>query len=476
MSLVLAMGVQALDEKREMNHSARTTLLAGKRLLADYHGDLYDRYGLVAFLDLGTVEKRLGDPEQMTYEVTGTLYDGEVLYDQMVLFAKGKLVAEGITGGLSFLADPSVIDEGEAFLDEQEAVEADLKRLSRTQEKTERHKKRFNRHLENGNLHYLQGMADDLSHDADQLEKRLASLKGTSAGEKIDLKEEIRMLRRRAEALDSGRVGNLEPFDVEEEEPGDPFAFVYEVTGIGGSRLRESELPSDRRPRVGTSSAIDRPFFHEYLLGIFSSRYDSDARSFDFTGRRTEDPVLEEEIGYLLFGGKRDYQNDIALKTALYAQRLAVNLLWIAKDPVMAKDLTLFSTKLGAGQPVATALIYAASLTGLSAYESACEMPALLDGQGLKMVKHHGDFHFSIGALSIEKADPDTGGEVYYHDHLRLLLFTVPRRTLLWRTMDLIEVDFRRRIGLGFRLDELVTAYDLTVEKGDEIYEKRFGY
>jgi hypothetical protein len=474
------MGVHALDEKRAQNHTARKMLLSGKGLLADYHGDLYDRYGLIAFLDLGTVDKRLGDPEKLTYEVTSTLYDGEELYGQMVLFAKGKLVAEGITGGIGLLTESPAVDEGQEMLEDQEDLEKDLERLGRAQDKADTHKKRFNRHLENGNLHYLQRMADDLAYDADKLEERLEALEGTEAGEQIDLRDEIRSLRKRAKALEGGGEGmdlsNLEPFEVKEEEPGEPFSFVYEVVGMGGERLGESDLPTDRRPRVGSTAAIDRPFFHEYLLGIFSSRYDSDARSFDFTGRREEEPVLEEEIGYLLFGKKRDYQNDIALKSALYAQRLAVNILWIAKDPIVAKDLTLFATKLGAGQPVATALIYAASLTGLSAYESACEMPELLDGKGLKMIKHHGDFHFSIGALSIGRATPDGGGEVYYHDHLRMLLFAVPRRTLLWRAMDLIEVDYRRRIGLGFRIEEMVTGFDLTVEEGEEIYEKRFAY
>lgn len=156
-----------------------------------------------------------------------------------------------------------------------------------------------------------------------------------------------------------------------------------------------------------------------------------------------EGRALEYELEYIIGGKDSDSENLKAVVRQILLIREAFNLAYLETDKEKSRIIQTVSVILttAAGQPeLAPALKH--SICAAWAYaESVSDVRLLLEGQCVALVKTDEQWHTDLQNLVSggDSAEQEEGQD--YMDYLNLLLWKIPEKTLVYRCMDLIELN-----------------------------------
>lgn len=225
-----------------------------------------------------------------------------------------------------------------------------------------------------------------------------------------------------------------------------------------------------------------------------------------------EEGVLSYQMEYILAGKSNDTDNLKSVVERLLLLRETANVVYLFSDAVKVGEaeslaLTIASA---AGAPVLTELIKVSLLFAWAFAESVWDVRQLLSGHRIALMKTAEDWHFSLEgmlnyqsesageeAVGLAADDGQQGtlatgmrerlmalseGKLGYEEYLLMFLFLEKEETVVFRMMDIVEMDVRSKSGdYGFRLEDCMDYMSITavVEGklgGHKTVKRKFSY
>ena len=214
------------------------------------------------------------------------------------------------------------------------------------------------------------------------------------------------------------------------------------------------EIPSIDEIKDSTSAKF---FVSEFALRFFSHAND---------GMYPEDRFFDNEVEYILAGKKNDKDNYDSVWWKIHNMRLASNTISLAMDKnkvdLIKNASTPFQIFGGAGQGVAIVVTTAVWVEA----ETQNDMKRLEEGENVPFLKIQKDqwatnFIDDVGNayFSKEAVEPKNKGGQDYEDYLRLLLYFSSREKILFRCMDLIQINMKGTYNEEFLIKDYYTGF-----------------
>lgn len=179
--------------------------------------------------------------------------------------------------------------------------------------------------------------------------------------------------------------------------------------------------------------------------------------------------LLKYQIEYLLAGKESDLENLEAIVKKILHIREAVNFTYLISDGGKVKeadDLAWLVSSLFFS-PEIKEVVKMTILYAWSYAESVKDVRILLDGNKLPLLKNHDTWNTSLSQLlmfssCLDQYESSDSG-MTYNDYLRFLLSLKSEKEILYRFMDLCEMDIRATKGNEyFQMDGCVAAVKAT--------------
>ncbi|MCR5006707.1 MAG: DUF5702 domain-containing protein [Clostridiales bacterium] len=271
-------------------------------------------------------------------------------------------------------------------------------------------------------------------------------------------------------------------------------SYVGKETAVSDS-MRES-LPSHTLPRPDRSGlsltelskwagqtlehaprkVLDRVYTVEYATGMFQDLREQiyiqeekgkPARSLRAREKRAGVFLAEQE--YLLIGHGKDLRNCQMVRLEIIGLRMLSNLWFLSTNAEKKEEIKSMSAVGGILAPGWGDLVLGALITAIWAgVESLSDYEILIHGGKVPVLKTARSWHTDLKNLSLknwkEEKDKWTrqGSETTglpYEDHIKILLYCLPKHTLNSRIMDLIQLNLSRWTGVSIRLDQMPVAF-----------------
>lgn len=242
-----------------------------------------------------------------------------------------------------------------------------------------------------------------------------------------------------------------------------------EGTTVSGKTLSLEQAPSKKRgdserdvPKDGMGKAfVKRLTVSEYAVRYF--------------------PFFEKEQGaegfyeaeYLLAGKEKDRENLEAVVGRLLALRQGLNLLYILSDTAKrqeARTLAMTITGVTGLLPLTSVLTF--FIMAVWAYgEALMDVKHILNEGKVPLMKKDGDWKLGLegllkigesGRLSEENAQEEERG-LDYRGYLRLMIFGEYGPAILYRMMDMMQMNLRRKQS-DFLMEQCAWQVDMTVD------------
>ena len=231
----------------------------------------------------------------------------------------------------------------------------------------------------------------------------------------------------------------------------------------------------------------NRLYLEEYLAHMFS--YQTIATTtVDGLGHsisNVNNYLYGSELEYLLFGSATTGINKGLAEASVFGIRFMLNYQYAMTNQELTQLVQGIAASLGALVGVAQPILQAIIRTAIVTAETACDLKQLLNGEAVVLWKSQESWQLSPSTIyayfqgDAEEILPATEREgdgltVNYHDYLRLLLFCPNQEKLLYRLMDLIELNLNYRNGtegaafgveqMNYRLCNAYTAIQVAIE------------
>lgn len=192
----------------------------------------------------------------------------------------------------------------------------------------------------------------------------------------------------------------------------------------------------------------------------------------------TGDKETSYEMEYLLFGKGTDKENLVQTAEMLLAVREGMNLIHILGDSEKRSQArTLAAAIVGASGILPLVSITAFLIMGVWAFgEAVADIKALLGGGKIPVLKGKDDWCLSLDGLMdfaskgrIKESENRENG-FSYPQYLTVFLFTSPGTRMLYRMMDIIEMNLSRE-QKGFQLSNCAYRVDIQADTcGKHVY------
>lgn len=217
---------------------------------------------------------------------------------------------------------------------------------------------------------------------------------------------------------------------------------VEDIEKISDASVTVKGLPSNgdytKKQKVTLSSQV---YFSQYVC--------------DYMGcytEKKENTALKYETEYILNGKESDRDNLSATVDSLVVLREAMNFVTIFKTPAYHEQCQALAVSI-AGWTGIVPLISATKYLVMASWalgESVLDVKVLLKGQKVPLVK--GEQDMQIGLSGLEQLGKNTktqekGKGLSYKEYLQLLLMLNNNRQIVYRTMDIIELNLNKRYG-----------------------------
>lgn len=223
------------------------------------------------------------------------------------------------------------------------------------------------------------------------------------------------------------------------------------------SLVKGDGLPADWKERNSLETEL---LFNEYIL----------LECGNYVNRRN-DSLLQYETEYVLYGKNSDVENLKSVATRLLLIRGADNTRYFLSH----RNFQAEAEALAAGVAIVTLLpefkdIYkAAIIAAWILSESVYDVKIIFKGGKVPLLKGEGDWNLSLSSVVAMTAASMTGMPVAtndkglsYKDYLRLLLYITDKELKVERTMDVVEMDIRNITNKeSFSLDNCIASIDI---------------
>lgn len=213
----------------------------------------------------------------------------------------------------------------------------------------------------------------------------------------------------------------------------------------------------------------EKVFFHEYILRYLGSY-----------GEEKEQSPLWYQTEYVIAGKDNDTENLKAIVNRIFIIREAANTAYLMNCEEKYAIAEALGEVLAAAMmvPEIAGLLTATLILGWAFAESVYDVKTILSGGKIPLLKDDATWHYGLSsALQGGEADDpaDSTGDVLsmgYQDYLRVFLLLCDEKTIVYRTMNIVELDIRNTPGnSNFRLDACICDIGLNVK-----VKSKYGY
>lgn len=232
--------------------------------------------------------------------------------------------------------------------------------------------------------------------------------------------------------------------------------------------VRVSEQVSHRSLREGhgvlkekDAGAVDTVFFNLYLLEKFCNA------AADKSGG-----ALQYELEYLLEGQGSDVENLERVVKKICGFRFAANYAYLLTDTVKQGEAETLAVALSTLilLPEISTVVKHAILLAWAYAESVVDVRTLLAGKKVPLQKSGETWQVSMSGLmnfgegeSVQEGEDHSEG-LSYERYLQMLLLLEKKEALVMRSLDLVEMNMRTRLGQAyFQADACMTGAEFAV-------------
>ena len=210
-------------------------------------------------------------------------------------------------------------------------------------------------------------------------------------------------------------------------------------------------------------------FFHEYILR-YLGRY----------GEEKEQSPLWYQTEYVIAGKNNDTENLRTIVNRIFIIREAANTMYLLGSEEKYAIAEALGEVLAAAMmvPEIAGLFTATLILGWAFAESVYDVKIILSGGKIPLLKEDATWHYGLSsALQSGDADADAGdaNDIFsmgYEDYLRAFLMLCDETPMLYRVMNIVELDIRDTPGnSAFRLDACITEIGCNVK-----VKSKYGY
>ena len=175
---------------------------------------------------------------------------------------------------------------------------------------------------------------------------------------------------------------------------------------------------------------------------------------------------MDYEIEYILEGKSSDKDNLNEIVNKIIAIREGFNLVYLMKDSAkreeayaMAAAITGFT-----GMPVVIRVTQFLILGAWAYAESVVDVKDLLEGYRVNVMKKSDEWNLSLSGIK-NLASTDENKEnrsgLTYEDYLRFLLFSQNKSEQIYRSLDVIELNVRKKYNNNFHFSECIVGVEV---------------
>ena len=212
----------------------------------------------------------------------------------------------------------------------------------------------------------------------------------------------------------------------------------------------------ERQCGVGTfpeleekSSFTDKILVQEYALEKFST----------FTDKNKENQ-LSYQLEYILGGKDSDRENLSYVVKRLLLLREISNLAFLYTNPNKRAEIAACASALSFLLliPEGMTFVQGVLAAGWAYVESIADVKILLSGGKVPLIKESGSWNTQLSDLKADASVSQTKG-ADYEEYLRILLMSLGEEKLVFRIMDMIELDMKQITGKeSFAFDACIDA------------------
>lgn len=226
---------------------------------------------------------------------------------------------------------------------------------------------------------------------------------------------------------------------------------------VSANSISEENLPSDKM-ETGTEKPLNNIVNKALFVHYLNQRFD------DYVNGQNQN-VFQYEIEYILVGQKSDKENLSEIISKLVASRQVFNTVSLLSDQekiTMCESMAVsISTALGLPfmEPVAKAVL----IEAWAFAESISDVRILLKGGKVPVTKEKDDWKCSLENLTDDSGEGKNEKGLDYRTYLNILLLLEDNKKIIYRSMDLIQMNVCNQYNPSFQLAEGITSAEVSV-------------
>ncbi|BBF44548.1 hypothetical protein lbkm_3261 [Lachnospiraceae bacterium KM106-2] len=245
--------------------------------------------------------------------------------------------------------------------------------------------------------------------------------------------------------------------------------------------LSESIKPEDSGESMvevlsGGEKLINKAFIAEYIKSYFK-KYGPAQDKKETSSGEVKKTALKYEQEYIVNGADNDYDNmkSIVRKTVFY--RVIFNYLYLLSNSTAREKAAVTATAMVGFTGFAPLISLTKHLILITwAFEEALvDVRMLLDGKTVPIFKKESSFQVKysellsmtkekIKAKAKHASEKKTSGYMDWGDYMQIYILTMDKEEILYRIMDLIQLNIQIRYSKDFQLDQCLYAIKTKVK------------
>ncbi len=230
---------------------------------------------------------------------------------------------------------------------------------------------------------------------------------------------------------------------------------VEDVSKLSTNTVSDPGLPSKKEKEK--ESPLIRSIKNKALLTLYDSTVFG-----NYTEEKT-DTALKYEVEYLMHGKDNDKENLLNTVEQLVGMRNILNAAYLLTDTQKMSEIkaTALSVAAALAMPFLEPMIQAVLVEAWALAEAVSDVKELLRGEKVALIKTKALWRTDLQSLSAAENHSGAKG-LTYMNYCQLLLMTGDYQSILFRMMDLIQMNIQKRYQPSFQMAQCVTSVHVT--------------
>ncbi len=224
---------------------------------------------------------------------------------------------------------------------------------------------------------------------------------------------------------------------------------VDNTAKLSDASISTDHLPSNNMSEGKSSALEDKAAMALYTYFYFGNYTDCNKKD-----------VLQYGLEYLATGEDSDKDNLASVVKRLVAIRHVPNMACLLKDGAKMGEIETIAASIAAvtGLPFLEPVAKVILIEAWTLAESICDVRLLLKKQKLRLIKTTANWRTSLTNLLVKSEKGDDGG-LEYIAYLEGLIMLCSRNEVVYRTMDLIQMNICKRYNNEFRMKNSIMRF-----------------